>query len=150
VPCTNAQLIVGFSASQFIARSNGVGVPAPALGPNGGLGAIDGLYRINVVADPNGIPGVGANPPVGLTGDETLAANSAGFTAAPYSRLVYNIVPVSSFTGFTQKPEIVEMFVGASSLMCQDTATIQNFGFLPVAECGSTTTRGNFRSTANP
>ena len=40
VSCANVQVIVGFSASQFVARSNGVAVPAP--GPGVGLGAING------------------------------------------------------------------------------------------------------------
>jgi hypothetical protein len=128
VPCTNAQLVVGFSASQFIARSNGVGSPDPALGANGGLGAINGNAAVSGTA-PN------------------LQPVAAAYNNATFGRDVYNVVTYESIdtANFTDLPHIVDMFVGAGSSVCQASATIQQHGYLTISNCGATNVRGNFR-----
>lgn len=127
VACDNAQLIVGFSASQFIARSNGVGTPAPGLGANGGLGAING----QAAATFNGTKWV----PVQAAYDDTT-----------FGRDVYYVLPFQSIdtANFTDIPYITEMFVGSTSKVCSAGTTIQDHGFRTIANCGATTSRGNF------
>lgn len=128
VTCENAQLVVGFSASQFIARSNGVGSVPPNLGVNGGLGAI------------NGIPAVTGTAP-------NLAANAAWYANTTFGRDVTYVVAAAAIEGADAVPSLVDMFVGSTSKVCAATTTIQQFGFLSLgASCGSTTQRGPYRS----
>ena len=123
VSCANAQVIAGFSGSQFIARANGFGSPNP--GPGVSLGQINGQDPINGVA-PN------------LTADPVFYANTT------FGRDVYNVVATESLQAPADQ-RIVDMFVGTTSSVCQATTTIQQFGFLPLgANCGSTTLTGPF------
>lgn len=123
VSCANAQVIVGFSASQFIARSNNVGSPNP--GPGVALGQINGL-------DP--IVGIAPN----LTPDATFYAN------ATFGRDVYNVIATESLAA-PADARIVSMFVGSTSAVCSASATIQLHGYLALgANCGSTTLTGPF------
>ncbi len=123
VSCADAEVIVGFSASQFIARSNNVGSPNPGAGVL--LGQINGTDPINGVA-PN------------LTADATFYANTT------FGRDVYNVV-ASEVLQAPADARIVSMFVGSTSAVCSATATIQTFGFLSLgANCGSTTLTGPF------
>jgi hypothetical protein len=123
VSCANAQVIVGFSASQFIARSNNVAAPNP--GPGVALGQINGTDPVNGVA-PN------------LTADPVFYANTT------FGRDVYNVV-ASEVLQAPADARIVEMFVGPSSAVCSASATIQQFGFLALGtNCGSTTLTGPF------
>ena len=129
VSCANAQLIVGFSASQFIARSNGVGIPNPLLvGANAGLGAVNGLASVS-----------GTIP--------NLAPVLAGYASATFGRDVTFVLAAASIEGASALPHLVDMFVGSSSKVCAATTTIQSHGFLALGgACGSTTQRGPFRS----
>jgi hypothetical protein len=123
VSCANAEVIVGFSASQFIARSNNVGSPNPGPGVN--LGQINGTDPVNGTA-PN------------LTADATFYANTT------FGRDVYNVV-ASEVLQAPADARIVSMFVGPTSAVCSATSTIQTFGFLSLgANCGSTTLTGAF------
>ena len=155
VPCTDAQLIIGYSASQFIARYNeSVGkpdsrldtiiinsVPVPA---NGGLGAIDALgYPIRVTADPNGTPGItGVDPapntpaPVGLTGDESLAPDASYYAAAQHGRDVYFIVPFAKISGFLASANLINMFVSTPD----NPATAAVNEFVPSRICSQVAT----------
>lgn len=125
VSCANAQVIVGFSASQFIARSNNVAAPNP--GPGVFLGAINGTDPVNGTA-PN------------------LTPDAAFYSNATFGRDVYNVV-ASEVLEAPADARIVSMFVGPTSAVCQASATIQQFGFLALgANCGSTTLTGPFVS----
>jgi hypothetical protein len=127
--CENAQIVAGFSASQFIARSNGIGTPNPNLGANGGLGAISGV---------NATTGTAPN----------LAPNPAAFANTTFGRDVSYVLAAETILGVDAIPHLVDMFVGPSSKVCSATATIQQHGFLPLgAGCGATSIRGNFRTT---
>jgi hypothetical protein len=50
-------------------------------------------------------------------------------------RDVYNVIPTSQLGNAPYS----NIFVGPGSAVCQDTATIQKFGFTPAASCGDTT-----------
>jgi len=129
VSCANAQLIVGFSASQFIARSNGVGTPNPLLvGPTAGLGAVNGLASVQGII-PN------------------LTPVTAGYASSTFGRDVTFVVAAAAIEGGDALPALQDMFVGSTSRVCAATTTIQSHGFLSLgAACGSTTQRGPFRS----
>jgi hypothetical protein len=128
VACTNAQLVIGFSASQFIARSNNVGTPNPNLGANGGLGAI------------NGIPAANGTAP-------SLTPNGAWFSNTTFGRDVTYVLAAAAIEGPDAIPHLQDMFVGPTSKVCQATATIQSHGFLALGgACGATTQRGPYRS----
>jgi hypothetical protein len=126
VSCANVQVIVGFSASQFIARSNGVAVPAP--GPGVQLGGINGNQAVSGTA-PNVTP---------LT----------NFYADPtYGRDVYNVFATAAIED-PFNAVLQSMFVGPNSSICNNAAdvTTATFGFLPINNCGSTTLKGSFFS----
>ncbi len=123
VPCTNAQVIVGFSASQFIARSNNVAAPNP--GPGVGLGAINGVVATNGTAP-------------------SLTPNATFYANATFGRDVYNVLATEVVADIGNQ-QIQSMFVGPTSAVCSASATIQTFGFLALgAACGSTTLTGPF------
>jgi hypothetical protein len=125
VSCADAQVIIGFAASSWIARSNGVGSVPP--GPGVAIGSINGNSPVSGTA-PNLVP-------------------NATFYADPvFGRDVYNVLPAETVDDIGNV-QIQTMFVGPTSSVCQATATIQQFGFgLLGANCGSTTLTGPFRS----
>jgi hypothetical protein len=53
----------------------------------------------------------------------------------PFTREVYNIVPTSAIATSPTS----DVFVGATSQVCQQSAIIQQYGFSLDANCGSTT-----------
>ena len=125
VSCANAQVIIGFAASGWVARSNGVGFPAP--GPGVGIGSIGGVA-----------PTANAAP--------NLTPNSAFYASSTFGRNVFNILPSETINDIGNV-QIQSMFVGSTSSVCQATSTIQQFGFQSLgASCGSTTLTGPFRS----
>lgn len=125
VSCANAQVIVGFSASQFIARSNNVASPNP--GPGVGLGSVNGLAAVSGTA-PN------------------LTPSTALYSDTTFGRDVFNVVPAEVIDDFGAQ-DVQTMFVGPTSAVCSATSTIQQFGFLSLgANCGTTTLRGIFVS----
>ncbi len=70
----------------------------------------------------------------GQDGNPVLSANRTALGA----RKFYNVIPTSR-VGNAAYPELNQVFVGGSSLICQATATIQKFGLDLAADCGSTT-----------
>jgi len=124
--CTNAQVIVGFSASQFIARSNNVASPNPGAGVE--LGTINTTLVF--------VSGSGSS----------RAPVSSGYANATYGRDVYNVLPAETADDLGNLP-IQSMFIGSSSVVCSATTTIETFGFLSLGgSCGSTSLRGTFVS----
>lgn len=124
VSCANVQVIVGFSAAQFIARSNGWATPAP--GPGVSLGRIAGNQFVTGTA-PN------------------VTAVAAGYADTIFGRDVYNVF----LTPFITDPSnelLNSMFVGPTSDVCTADATVSRFGFIPLpdAECGTTTLQGPY------
>ena len=66
-----------------------------------------------------------------VAGTSSLAAGAS----THLKRDVYNIVPTNKLATAPWST----VFVGGSSLLCQETATINTFGFATHANCGSTT-----------
>jgi len=124
VPCTNVQVIIGFSASQFVARSNGLADPNP--GPGVALGSIAGLPFVTGTA-----PNVLANP--------------AGYANTTFGRDVYNVF-LTPFITDTSNALLNSLFVGPTSAVCSADTTVTSLGFLPLsnAACGTTTLKGGY------
>ncbi|MEO7570865.1 MAG: hypothetical protein ABIX10_00355 [Acidimicrobiales bacterium] len=129
----NTQVIIGFSAANFIAQSNGVvtsQLPLP-LGTVdlGGIGALSNPYNGTAPA---------------LTPDVNFYASST------FGRDVYNVLPTSVVTGLGNDDQKT-LFVGSGSAVCSALSTIQTFGFLGLGgSCGSTTLQGPLVSGSAP
>ena len=122
------QVVIGFSAASFIAKSNGVAPGAPPAGV--GIGSIsDNGSGTNL-----GSPTTGTAP--------NLAPSSTFFSDAVFGRNVYNVFPTNKVTG-PGNSDIKGLFVGSTSGICTKTATITQFGFQNIADCGSTTLKGS-------
>ena len=124
VPCTNTQVIIGFSASQFVARSNGQADPNP--GPGVGLGSIAGQAFVTGTA-PN------------------VLANATGYANTAFGRDVYNVF-ISLVIDDTSNAVLQSLFVGPDSAVCSADTTVTSLGFIPLsnAACGTTTLRGSY------
>ncbi len=122
-----SQVIIGFSAGSFIARTNGVASPAPGPG-----------VSIGTITD-NGL-GVNLGSPV-IPG-ASLTPNSNFYGDTRFGRLVYNVFPTSIVTGAGNN-DLKSLFVdgaaiaGNEATLCAATATINTFGFLLASNCGA-------------
>ena len=126
VSCAGGQVIAGFSASAYIASGNGKSsIPfEPAVL----LGSIDAL--------PLPVSGTAPN----------LSAVAGFYNSGTFGRDVYNVLPKVTVDDLFNDA-VQSMFVGPSSLVCQQTATIQAFGYLTLGTgCGSTTLTGPYLS----
>lgn len=128
--CANAQLIVGYSASQFIARGNSVAFPNSSLGTNGGLGLTNGVPAIT------GAPG-------------SFAPNPTYYDDQTFGRTVYYVVAFEAVEpgGALASPAIQDMFITTGptdrAKFCTAAepgqtagSTITKFGFLQIPTCG--------------
>ncbi|MGW4464660.1 hypothetical protein [Micromonospora sp. NPDC004704] len=106
--------LLPFSIAQHIAQGNSLPGVEDRRGPSD-LGSVGG-------ASPYA---TGSNP-------RTLNTNF------PFRRDVYNIVPTADLGNSL----IDQVFTGADSLVCQNTAVIQHYGFGAAATCGDTSLRG--------
>ena len=117
------QVIVGFSAANFISQSNGFAASQLVAGVD--MGAIDALGKPYTGTAPNTTP------------------SSTFYASTTYGRNVYNVLPTSKVGGLAgSNQDIKTLFVGASSAVCLATSTINNFGFATVATCGDITLQG--------
>lgn len=146
-PLVGAQVIVGFSASNFIAQSNGR--VTNQLG-SADLGAIDAL----------GVP---------YTGTVTKSPSGTFYASTTYGRDVYNVLSQSKLTGpgnlpfkeiFVSNPTGATLGAGVpgrglganfTAVLCRTGVgsaqeTVNNFGFLSISNCGSTTSTAGSRS----
>jgi hypothetical protein len=132
----DSQVVIGFSAGQYVARSNGLAVPAP--GPGVFMGSISNN-------------GSGANLGNPVTGTAPNMEPSATFFAdSVFGRRVYNVFPTSVITG-PGNNDLKNLFVdtdpGAANtaVICNApyVATVQALGFLSSADCGSTSLKGS-------
>ncbi|MEO1056886.1 MAG: hypothetical protein AAFY28_08240 [Actinomycetota bacterium] len=152
VSCADAQLVIGFSASQFIARYNEqVGSPDSRLDSvNGGIGSVDSLgFPINAT---------GGSGTVGdLAGDETLSPNGSYYADGNYGRDVYYIVPFNKIDpgSFIVDNNLRDMFVSETgpfeaSKICAADSIIEQHGFLSLgSDCmvPLDSLRGDFRTS---
>lgn len=127
------QVVIGFSAAAFIAKSNGV-TEDPAPPATVGIGAIG-----------NNGSGVDLGSPVTGTAPN-LAPVAAFYNDTVFGRSVYNVVPTAKIDSAFGNAELKSMFRGATSAVCQADATVSRFGFLPLpdASCGTTTLKGGY------
>lgn len=127
----NTQVIVGFSASQYIARARGNGVPTPPVEVVMGSVSNDGSGN-NI-----GSPVAGTYP--------NFTPVAAFFNNATFGRTVYNVFSTAVITG-PGNLALKDLFIGAGSKVCQASTTIQTMGFLVAPDCGSTTIQRGLRS----
>jgi hypothetical protein len=125
----NDQVIIGFSAANYIAKSNLVGSATIPAGVQIGAISNDG-NAVNL-----GSPVTGTAP--------NLAPSSTFYASSIFGRNVYTVWDTNVVTSAFGNDDIKSMFVGATSSVCQSTTTIQKFGFLASASCGSTATKGS-------
>jgi hypothetical protein len=138
-PYADAQVVLGFSAGQFVARSNGFASPVPPAGV--GIGSIsDNGSGVNL-----GSPITGTAP--------NLEPNSTFFSDSTFGRRVFNVFPTSVING-PGNADLKAMFVDSdtssanNAVICNApyTATIQALGFLSAPDCGSTSIKGSLIS----
>ena len=128
------QVVIGFSAGAFIAKSNGVAPGAPPAGV--GVGSIsDNGSGTNL-----GSPTTGTAP--------ALAPSSTFYADTVFGRNVYVVLPTTVATG-PGNAAIKALFVGTGSAICSATTTINTFGFLASGTCGSTTIKGSWITGAS-
>jgi len=125
------QVIVGFSAANFVAQINGVAVDRTPAGVD--LGAIDALGK----------------PYTGSVGTPPIAPSDTFYSSPTYGRDVYNVVSTVLLGGPpAANGDLKTMFVGGTSAVCSPavtgpTGTRPLFGYgAPVLACGATTLRG--------
>lgn len=127
------QVVIGFSAAAFVAKSNGA-TEDPAPPATVGMGAVsDNGSGANL-----GSPVAGTAP--------NLTAVAGFYNDTVFGRNVYNVVPTAKIDSAFGNTEIKSMFKGATSAVCQADTTVAKFGFLPLpdASCGTTTTKGGY------
>jgi len=131
------QVIVGFSAGNYISQFNGVALSQLASGVNLGAISNDGTST-NL-----GMPYTSST-----VGDKTTYAPAAAFYASTvFGRNVFNVFDTSKVTGFGNR-DIKTLFVGTDSAVCAAAgqAIVNSFGFLSVDTCGSITLTGSLIS----
>jgi hypothetical protein len=129
------QVIIGFSAANFISKSNGASSPGIVAGV--GIGSISNNGSGTNLGSP--VAGVAPN----------MTPNATFYNDGTFGRRVFNVVSTSILGGLPGvNADYKTMFVGAGSAMCSAPAgvTLQKFGFLPAPDCGSTTTVGSLIS----
>ena len=132
---SGTQVISGFSAGSFIAQSNGVS-------PNS-LPAGNGVQLGSISDD-----GTGANlgAPAVPSGGK-LSASSTFYASTVFGRNVYYVLD-SARLAAPGSAGLKAMFVSTTTtpaVVCQTDAqnTVQDFGFLSISTCGSTTLKGS-------
>lgn len=149
------QVVIGFSAANWIAQLNGTQVTTiPAWGANGGIGSIsESVLSCNLATNclnlGNPVAGVPGNYVPATTfflGGPTTSTPPVNLPS-PFSRVMYNVVD-TAFLSIS--PDLQDLFVGPTSAVCNANATINALGFasLPsgatnnAANCGSLATLG--------
>jgi hypothetical protein len=128
----DSQVVIGFSAGQYIAKSNGAAPGAPPAGVF--MGAIsDNGSGVNL-----GVPVQGTAP--------NLTPVSSFFNASIFGRNIFNVFPTAVVTSLFGNDDIKSLFVGPTSAICLNTAVVERFGFLVSPTCGSTATKGSLIS----
>lgn len=134
----NVQVIVGMSASAFIARANLVSFETIATGVNMGAIANDGTSTNLGFPFGNGL--------VAWNGSASnLTPNSTFFQSSTFGRSVFNVFD----TNRIEDLDIADLFIGGTSAICSADAQqiIATFGFAPLASgCGSTSSKQGKRS----
>jgi hypothetical protein len=125
------EVIVGFSAAQFIAQNNGRAVSTLQPGVNLGSISDDGT-------------GTNIGSPYSGTIGSTLTPSSTFYNDGTFGRNVYVVLDTNRATGIGNN-DIKSLFVGSGSAICSNAAqtTVNLFGFLTPSNCGVTTIQGS-------
>lgn len=126
----NDQVIIGFSAASFIAKSNLVAPGTPPAGVN--MGSVsDNGSGVNL-----GSPVTGTAP--------ALASSATFYNDGVFGRNVYNVFSRLVIESVVGNADLKSLFVGSTSSVCTAASTITTFGFLSIgAGCGSTALHGS-------
>ncbi|CAB4569279.1 MAG: hypothetical protein F2534_11745 [Actinobacteria bacterium] len=127
----NTQVIIGFSASQYIARSANLGSPQPPADVI--LGSISNDGAGNNIGSP--VSGTYPN----------FTPVASFYNNATFGRTVYNVFPTATIAG-PGNLALKSLFSGPTSSLCQATSTIQAMGFTVAPDCGSLATQRGLRS----
>jgi len=109
---TNGNQLAPFSVAQYIGQASGI---ISDIRGNASLGSID-------------FTNTGVSPTNPVQMPTSFGTNT---------RSVYNVVPTNQLGGTSVTQQV---FGGSSSLVCQNVATIQQYGFATNSNCGATTT----------
>lgn len=138
-----SQVIVGFSASNFIAQCNGTGLYRLGPNPDTDTGA-----QLGDISD-NG-SGTNLGNPVTAVGtcnttSSDYAPVASFYNDATFGRNVYNVFNTSQIDHAFSFADLKSMFKGAASSICSGTAldVVLAHGFLSPSNCGSTTLKGS-------
>jgi ABC-type phosphate transport system substrate-binding protein len=126
------EVIIGFSAANFIAKSNGVS-----------SGVIPAGVQMGAISDNGSGTNLGS-PVAGSAPNLTPVATF--YNDGTFGRRVYNVFPSSVLAGLPGvNADIKSMFTTPSATICSAPAlvTLQKFGFLPASDCGVTTIKGS-------
>jgi hypothetical protein len=130
---TAANAVIPISSGSWIGQANGVGYDRSNLGRAAGVNLAN-------------LTGIG-EPYTGTAPSEV--PNTTYYSNSSWGYNIFDVLPTSKLSGFTQSVPLEDIFVGTGSAICSATnqATIHTFGFdsLTAAEgtCGSTTTTGD-------
>jgi hypothetical protein len=131
---TGKQVIIGFSAANFIAQGNGVALSQLAAGVD--LGSISD-------------DGTGANlgVPYTLSGGGLYSPSATFYASTVFGRNVFNVFDTARVTGFGNN-DIKSLFVGGTSAVCSAAGqeTVNAFGFSTIGTCGDITLTGSLLS----
>lgn len=131
------QVIIGFSAANFIAQGNGVALSQLAAGVDLGTISDDGTGT-----------DLGAAYTTATVGNETVYSPAPTFYASTvFGRNVYNVFDTARVTGFGNN-DVKTLFVGPTSAVCSSDGqtTVNQFGFSTIGTCGSITLTGSLLS----
>jgi len=127
------QVVVGFSAANFVAKSNGVAIGNPAT------------FSVGIGSISDNGAGVNLGNPVTGTAPNMLPV-STFYSSSIFGRDVYNVLP-TAFVAGPGNNDLKTLFIGSTSGVCSATAIVQQFGYLSLgASCGSTSMTGPLRS----
>lgn len=133
VPAGN-QVIVGFSAANFISQSNGVAASQLATGVD--LGSIsDNGGGVNL-----GKPYVGTAP--------NTTPSSTFYADGTFGRTVYNVFSTALIDSAFGNNDLKSLFKGTTAALCQTAAqtTVNRFGFTTPTNCGNSALKGSLLS----
>jgi hypothetical protein len=133
-----AQVVIGYSAGNFIASTNGTAPPPTPQSVNVGIATITN--------NGNGVD-IG-NPIIGTTAP--VEASPTFYNDVNFGRTIYNVVSNGRITGPGNAGfKYIFTNTGPGSI-CAQTNTIRAFGFLPIATCGQLGLTGSYFSGQNP
>jgi hypothetical protein len=124
------QVVIGFSAAAYVAKTKLVAEPAPPAGVE--IGEITGI----------GSPVIGSGA--------SIAPNPTFYNNATFGRNVYNVFPTAVIDSAFGNADIKSLFKGATATLCAATTTIQTFGFIIAPNCGASTLKGSLFNGQNP